>query len=213
MITLHTYGDSHASHHGSWDKISLNQLEIKINHLGPKLAFSFARDREQVVSEDVSEDDIVVFCYGEIDCRCHIHKHKDNWKQVVEDVSKAYVENAHRNILGKKVIGYIFNVVPPLERENPRNFLAEQKSLVPALGTDEDRKNYTIYMNQMLKKYCDIYGLLFFDVYDKYTDEAGFIKLELSDKNCHIGNEIYMQEFIKNNILGERYSEDSNPNM
>ena len=46
---LHTYGDSHASHHGGWERITIPGLMIKINHLTGKLMHSFGRDSMDVV--------------------------------------------------------------------------------------------------------------------------------------------------------------------
>ena len=44
---------------------------------------------------------------------------------------------------------------------------------------------------------CD----LFFDIYNNYTDENGFLRKDLSDGNVHIANEIYINKFIKDNNL------------
>lgn len=202
MRILRTYGDSHATHHGGWTKINIPNLTIQTNHLPGKLAYSFGRDKEQVVKGGLKNGDIVVFCFGEIDCRCHINKYEPNWRESIDGLVKAYLENVQRNLQGVEgVTTCVYNVVPPLERENPINFAAEKGSGVPAEGTDKDRQNYTIYMNKKLKEECEKYGYIFFDVYDKYCDEKGFIKVELSDGNCHIRDPKYMTEYLNNNIL------------
>ena len=96
--------------------------------------------------------------------------------------------------------------MPPLERENPLNLWTEVWAVengVPATGTDEDRKKYTEYMNLKLKEYCEKYSFIFFDIYEKYSDENGFLKRELSDTNCHIKDPIYIEEFILKNIKND----------
>ena len=88
----------------------------------------------------------------------------------------------------------------PIEREKPENQWMKGKSALPALGTDEDRKNYTLYMNSKIKELCDIRGYVFLDVYDKYIDDKGFLVSELSDNNCHIKNPVFITEFLNNKL-------------
>lgn len=195
-MRLHTYGDSHAVHYGGWDKINIDNLIIKTNHLAGKLMYSFGRDRMNVLS-GLHLGDMVCFCFGEIDCRCHINKYEPNWKESIDNVVENYFINIKQNVdrfIDLKVL--VFNVVPPLERELPENLWIEAGNGLPSLGTDEDRKKYTLYMNLKLKEYCDKYKYTFFDVYDKYVNEKGFLKVELSDNNCHIKNPIFMREFL-----------------
>lgn len=196
--TLHTYGDSHAIHYGGWNKIKIDNLNILTNHLPGKLMYSFGRDMIDVVN-NVKDGDMICFCFGEIDCRCHIHKYKSNWSSVIDDVVKNYFICIRKNINKfQNLKVFVFNVVPQLERELPQNAWIEAGNGLPTLGTDEDRKKYTLYMNSKLKEYCEEYKYVFFNVYDKYADERGYLRMELSDRNCHISNSIYMQEFLVN---------------
>jgi len=205
-ITIHTYGDSHASHHGGWSNIQNENIKINMNHFEGKLAFSFGRNEMRVVN-NVNAGDIVIFCFGEIDCRCHINKYEPNWKESIDNLVESYFENIYRNIIGIDGLTVcVYNVVPPLERENPLNLWTEvwaNEKGVPATGTDEDRKKYTEYMNLKLKENCEKYSFIFFDFYQKYSDNNGFLKRELSDNNCHIKNPIYIEEFILKNIKNE----------
>ncbi len=196
MLTLYTYGDSHASSHGGWDKINIPGLNIIINWLGPKLMYSFSRDKKRIV-KGVKPNDIVCFCFGEIDCRCHVNKFEPNWKDTIDELVESYFKTIKINTDNhdpSKV--YVYNVVPPIEREHPDNIWMIGKSALPALGSDTDRQTYTKYMNNKLKECCDLNGFFFFDVYDKYVNEKGFLLSELSDNNCHIKNPIYIQELL-----------------
>ena len=77
MIKFHTYGDSHASKHGSWDRVNLDEVNIVINWLGPKTMYSFGRDKEMIIKRnEIGDNDFVCFCFGEIDCRAHINKYE-----------------------------------------------------------------------------------------------------------------------------------------
>jgi hypothetical protein len=44
--------------------------------------------------------------------------------------------------------------------------------------------------------------LYFFDIYDKYIDNNGFLKKNMSDGHVHILNDFYVNQFIeKKNLL------------
>ena len=206
-FTLHTYGDSHASHHGGWDKIGLENVTIKINHLGPMLLHSFGRDSIKFVNKnDINKNDIVCFCFGEIDCRCHVNKFEPDWVGCIDRLVSKYIDNIKNNVSDlENVRVCVYNVVPPLERKLPeydyiRKWEKENEGvefIFPALGDDDQRSNYTKYMNEKLKESCVENGYTFFDIYDKYCDEKGFLNVKYSDGNCHIKDPIYIQEFIE----------------
>ena len=75
----------------------------------------------------------------------------------------------------------VFNVVPPVQRANTL-----ENPEYPYLGSDEERRKYVLYFNKNLKQRCIRHGFIFFDVYDKYIDENGFLRKDLSDGNVHI---------------------------
>lgn len=64
------------------------------------------------------------------------------------------------------------------------------------MGTDEERKNYVLYFNKKLKEKCIEKEYIFFDIYDNYIDENGFLRKDLSDGIVHIGNGFYIWNFI-----------------
>ena len=202
MGILHTYGDSHASHHGGWSDINIKDLQIRQNHLGPKLMFTL-NDKDINIHNVVRVTDYLIFCFGEIDCRCHVGKYKPNTTNNIDNLVTSYINTIKvitRNHDPSKVL--IYNVVPPLERELEENLWMVGKSALPTVGTDEEIKNYTLYMNKKLKELSNDNSFIFFDVYNKYTNDKGFLTKELSDGNCHIKNPIYIQELLIN-ILGK----------
>ena len=71
-MTIFTFGDSHSVH--PFDKLPY----ISANSIGSTLAFTIGRDRLvrlDIRKFPVAEGDTVIFSFGEIDCRCHIHKY------------------------------------------------------------------------------------------------------------------------------------------
>jgi len=198
MITFYTFGDSHSSY-GCWNRINIPNLKFITNCLGPKTMSYFCIKEIVPLLENSNVDDIVCLFYGEVDCRNHIHKFETNYKTAIDNMVKRYFESIVelRNIYNNLKI-CIFNVVPPLEREKEEY---RNKGEGFERGTDEDRKKYTLYTNEKLKEYCEEFNFIFFDVYDLYIDNNGFLNPNLSDGNCHIGDPKYMIDFIKNKIM------------
>jgi hypothetical protein len=174
------------------------------------LLHSFGRDSIKFVNEnDIRENDIVCFCFGEIDCRCHVNKFEPNWMDCIDTLVTKYFDNIQNNVTNlHNVKVCVYNVVPPLERKLPeydyiRKWELEnegQPFIFPALGDDDQRSEYTKYMNKKLKEFCEKHSYIFFDVYEKYCDENGFLNVKYSDGNCHVSDPIYIQEFIINNL-------------
>lgn len=69
------------------------------------------------------------------------------------------------------------------------------------MGTDEEQKKYVLYFNEKLKEKCSEKEYIFFDIYNNYIDKNGYLRKDLSDKNVHISNGIYISNFIKENNL------------
>ena len=90
----------------------------------------------------------------------------------------------------------IYNIVPPV-----KNFYKINNSQFPFLGSINDRKKYILYFNNKLKEKCTENNFIFFDVYNKYCDDDGFLNEKYSDGNVHIKNGIFLKEFIDTNLL------------
>ena len=195
-MSIHTIGDSHS--HNGWSGI-IN------HHLGPLLCYSFGKEqlnRCNINNFSIKDGDTVIFCLGEIDCRCHIHKHINKintYQDIINNIIDNYFEAIKLNIINLQIKLKnicVYNVVPPVQKYNTIENLE-----YPYLGSDEERKNYVLYFNKKLKEKCIKNNYIFFDIYDKYTDENGFLKKDLSDGNVHIRDGIYITNFInKNNI-------------
>lgn len=198
-MTIHTIGDSHASKkHSGW-KVCDNIID---HHIGPKLCYSIGRDGLDILNfknYNIKENDTVILCFGEIDCRCHIHKYiteTTSYKKIIDNIVSSYFKTIILNKnLYKNINICVYNVVPPIRKEG----LKELKEF-PYLGTNEERKMYTLYFNKMLKQYCDLHNFIFFDVYDKYCDTEGFLNSKYKDNSVHIKDGIFIKEYMDNNI-------------
>jgi len=183
MTRIHTIGDSHAT--CGW---TTTGFPIKIHHLGAKTCFSVGRDRLEVLDFarcGVEELDYVILCFGEIDCRCHIHKYvqEDNtYQEIIHNVTEHYFMVIAENVAQYGEIRVaVFNVPPPVRRHG-----CQENPDYPFLGTDQERRAYVQYFNARLEELCRQHGYYFFNVYDVYADREGFLDPTLSDGNVHI---------------------------
>ena len=191
-MTVHTFGDSH-----SWNGWG---NEIEKHHLGPKLCHTFGKQQLKLVDlrhYDMKDGDTIIFCFGEIDCRCHVHKHitpETPYQQIIEVLVQNYIKAVETIVLtcGLKFKNIcVFNVVPPVQRHN-----TAENPAYPYLGSDEERRTYVLYFNSLLKRDCASKQFVYFDVYDKYCDANGFLRKDLSDGNVHIRDGKYLAQFL-----------------
>ena len=190
-MSIHTIGDSHSNR--GWSGIA--------NHwLGPLLCYSFGKEklnRCDIRKFNIRDGDTIIFCLGEIDCRCHIHKHineTNTYENVINTIVADYIEAIKLNVMTSQLKlknVCIYNVVPPIQKHT-----IDENAEYPHLGTDEERKQYVLYFNKKVKEKCAENGYIFFDVYDKYVDENGFLRKDLSDGNVHIGDGTHITNFM-----------------
>ena len=203
-MTIHTFGDSHASKkYGGWSYCK--NVDLKTNRIGALLCYSFGKDplsRYNINKYKVKNGDTIIFCLGEIDCRCHIHKHITKtltYTNIIDDIVNKYIEAIRIVIIASQLRlrnVCIYNVIPPVEYNNTK-----ESAQYPFLGSDEERKQYVLYFNDLLKKKCIENKFIFFDIYDKYTDKNGYLQKDLSDDGVHIKNGIHISDFINQNLI------------
>ena len=189
---IHTFGDSHAREPWSkiksisWNVLLDKKSDEKMDRTMTCSFFGFEKlNAINIKKYKVVEGDVVCFCLGELDCRCHIHKYKDSYKELIERIVENYLLAIKANaeqFTNLKVI--IVSVTPPL----PEKYYKD-RIRYPMLGSDAERVMYTRYMNQKIKEKCREYSFL--DMYDKYCDKDGLLNLAYSDKICHIINPVF----------------------
>ena len=204
---LHTFGDSHAV--SGWSELQnsgLLSIEIRIHHLGAKLMHSVGMEGLSLLDIQqygVRNGDIVVFCFGEIDCRCHVHKHsKNGHEQTINELVQKYVATIKLNISKYSDLKVcIYGVVPTFKYLGQGN-----NPEFPFLGTNEQRLGYTLYMNQSLKKACSENGFIFIDTQQYYAGKDGFLESKLSDGGLHIGDFQGLLKELRNKVSTSSYN-------
>tara|TARA_B100000902_G_C27171754_1_gene844189 strand:+ start:131 stop:811 length:681 start_codon:yes stop_codon:yes gene_type:complete len=195
---IHTFGDSHALF--GWGN------DIKKNNINSSLCYTFGKkklDRIDIRKFNVKTNDTIIFCLGEIDCRCHVYKHitTDNtYQMIIDEIISDYIEAIQLNVkvFNNKLKNVCIYNVPPTIRKKIEH---SPDNPFPLLGTDEERKQYILYFNKILEQKCKENKILFFDIYNHYVDEEGFLRTELSDGGIHIKNGVYIQKFIDEHLL------------
>lgn len=196
---IHTFGDSHANF--GWGD------DIKKNNINSSLCYTFGKkklDRIDIRKFNVKANDTIIFCLGEIDCRCHIHKHitPDNtYEMIIDEIINDYIDAIQTNVKVSNIKlknVCIYNVTPSIKKES---IIIDPDFAYSFLGTDEGRKQYVLYFNRILQQKCTENNFVFFDVYNHYVDEEGFLRKDLSDGGIHIKNGVYIQNFIDEHLL------------
>jgi hypothetical protein len=194
-MSLHTIGDSHS--YFGWKN-------IWNHHLGPRLCYSFGKHKLNLCDIrgfNLKDGDTVIFCLGEIDCRCHIKKHITELITYQEIISKIVNDYFDAILLNVSVLNVklknvcVYNVPPPAEKHN-----TQENPECPFVGTDEERKQYTLFFNEKLREKCAESGFVFFDIYNFYTTENGFLRKDLSDGIVHIRDGTHIAHFIEKHL-------------
>ncbi len=144
--------------------------------------------------ENMSSDELqyIIFCFGEIDVRCHIYQQITERGRDEREIIKSLVDG-YMAALGHckhPRIG-VLAVVPPC------NFLEPMHNPeYPFRGTHEDRLRYTRSLNTALRDACAKMKYLFIDVTEHYSDEHGFLRRDRSDGCVHIGNTTWVRRIL-----------------
>ena len=192
-IMIYIYGDSHANF--NFKNLILPHKNyyhnsITMHRIGrDNIIINFNRSQ-------INEKDTIVMVYGEVDCRCHIHRQiklgKEEDAVIYELVSNYFITIQNNVPLYTKVI--IVGIVPPTYRPNEETSDDDPTRILPIIGTNEERVRYTYKVNQLLQEMANIYNYVYFNPHSYYTSSEGTIKPELSDNCVHIGNNTYLLE-------------------
>ena len=218
MKSIVAIGDSHASlysnlperHRGVWNDSYLGDI-FEPKWLGPYTFWRLCREQKSFIDFDQSKEyevcgvkfntkaepgQEILIIFGEIDVRCHILKFGySKYKETVDNMV-ALIEKYIESYNGKFKF-HIQSIVPPIYRANFR----DKVPLVPFVGSDEERKSYVLYFNKCLKEKCKENNWIFFDVYNSYCDNNGYLSKKLSDGKVHIRNGIFIKKFIIDYLL------------
>ncbi len=202
---IYVIGDSHVNFFSGQESINFVPFEFDIRfcrdilvyfktfHLGAVLAYNLNRDNSQnrvkekieyLLSHNIiPQGAYILCCFGEIDIRNQVFKQVERQKvpyqKVVDDILHEYALFLQKmTARGYKMICW-----------GP---VASQKDVwhgnkdFPAVGTELERNQATIYFNRQLAKICADLGVHFVSIIDHLIDEKGRTKARYFADKCHL---------------------------
>lgn len=201
---IYIYGDSHANF--NFKNLNLPHKNYYHNSI---TMHRIGRDNNIINfnRRQIKEKDTIVLVYGEVDCRCHIHRQIKLGKEedaVISELVSNYFRTIQNNVpLQTKVI--IVGVVPPTYKPNEET-REDPNNMFPIIGTNEERVRYTYKVNCLLEEMANAHNYVYFNPHSYYTSSEGTMKPELSDNCVHIGNNTFLLE-----KFGELYEKINPP--
>jgi hypothetical protein len=140
---------------------------------------------------NIEDGDTVIFCFGEIDCRIIFSapEYSDIWQEMVDTTVPLYFDVIRINEEKfNRLHMMVFNIIPTTKNKYLETY--------PKSSGSKQRKAVTLYVNAKLREYCEKYNYIFFDIYDKYCDENGYLDRKWADDRTHILDPVYYVEFL-----------------
>lgn len=219
-MNLHSIGDSHCSFFLGYNTI-INEYpyvakslvgKIYCYRIGPALAFNVnkygtttqSREKiEKILSYLNPEKDILMFCFGEIDCRAHILKQAESNKvpypQIVTQCISNYLEMI-RFARGRGFRVILWNAI------YSANYKESIKGLeYPYYGNVHDRNKVTAEFNNQLRVAASKVGADFLNISSHLIDpETGLTNDSYYYDEIHMNNKLFIPVLKQINILMDK---------
>ncbi len=184
-MKLHCIGDSHTAFFTGYDKIQSEYPEIVFSivsniltyRIGAPLAFNLC---EKVSKENSNkklfailkslniQEDFILLCFGEIDCRAHIIKQAEITNKSIEEVIENCINRYVSVVLEIKKMGFrvgVWNAIPSAIGINNPN------SEFPYYGKDLERNIVTKKFNERLAFFSINNQFNYWQIFDLLVDE------------------------------------------
>lgn len=193
-LDIHIFGDSHSSYGFCSNEAPKSEnytimrfkkpLNFYIHYLGPRTMHRVGRDGKAFIDLKkfkVKDNSIIIYCFGEIDARCHVHNQVlkgRSQQEVIETLIQNYINSIkERSKEYKNITNVVCCIMPPADIHD---------STIPIAGSLSDRIKYTQTINLTLNKKAQENGFYFLNYYEAYTDKNGLLNIFLSDGRTHV---------------------------
>lgn len=200
---IYIFGDSHA-------KFSFRDLKLPHQNCYEVSVTMHRVGRDQIIPNFngavYTSDDILIFGFGEVDCRCHISRQISagrNEQEIMNELVQKYFDCIRNNVSKFKAI-VVTGIIPPTERNDYESRYGPITHEFPFVGTDEQRVSFTEKINYLIQDHCQGSGFYYFYPYSHYKRPNGCLKYELSDACVHIGDNQKVLEEL--DVLIKRYN-------
>ncbi len=184
----HVIGDSHSL-------VFKRQPGFIVHHVGPATAHNLIKDTSATQSGrqlreilgGIRKRDVVIFCFGEIDCRIHIYYQfrKNEGRIPISELIRQTIWN-YGSVLSQVVAqGFsvcVYGIPPPGHEENRYGY--------PFYATLDMRSTIYKEFNECLKKLCADKGIKYIDIFSLVSDEHGGIAAEYADGQVHLNSRV-----------------------
>jgi hypothetical protein len=195
---IHIFGDSHANFNFR------NLKYMNYNYYANSTTLHrVGRDKLDLINfknYNINNNDLIVYQFGEVDCRCHIGKQlllNRSISDITNELVVNYIDSIKINTHDRSVNIVVCCIPPQMDNVYYESKHGPITHEFPFVGTNDERIYYTKLMNQLLKESCKINNYIFFDYHDMYSNN-GLLNIELSDDICHIkDNTKLLDEFYK----------------
>lgn len=199
MKRLVCIGDSHASFFSGENKIQPEYPGTSVNkipnlegvRLGAVLAYSLhknntsSRGREKLFEKLATLDpnnDGVMLCFGEVDCRCHLIKQSDIQGHDIRSIVEECVDKYFQVVREVKQLGFkvfVWNVIPTSYDDLNKEY--------PHYGSHRERNKSTVLFNQLLEEKCHTEGIYFVSIFNKLVSWKYYTKGYMLYDGVHLG--------------------------
>jgi len=185
---VYVVGDSHVM-------VFKGSIPFLAYHIGAVTAFNLPNKNSSTKSNEklfevidkAGKSDVVMLCFGEIDCRIHIYNQhkKSNDEYSMDELIERTISNYGCVMAQLKHRGVNFCVysIPPItDVGNVYNYRF--------YGTADVRSKITRAFNKKLRTFCDENGYKFIDIYDKVADKDGLMQKKYALDKVHLNKKV-----------------------
>ncbi len=218
-------GDSHANFFSGYDtpqpewpgeNIRNRYPFFRSYRLGPVLAYNLceenttSRGREklfQLVTE-LKPGSYLLFCFGEIDCRAHIHLQSQRQNRTTHAIVTEVVERYFSAIKEVQNLGFyplVWNVIPSAPSDINDRIQVPPQYLFH--GTCQERNDITDIFNRSLDQLCRETNIPFISIFHQLLNPDGTVNKRFYCDEIHLGQTampLVLEKF--NQILPGFYS-------
>lgn len=137
--------------------------------------------------DEIKENDIVIFVFGEIDIRTHYGKQiikGRNKNDILNNLVGNYIDTILLNFIEYPNVKFgVQSVTPPTDDKNYREAINKE---YPTTGPVKDRIEATIEINRLLKEKCAIHDLLFVDTATYYQNDNSEFPVKGIDSSANL---------------------------